>query len=124
MVYFSSLPPAISLMKEGKVRALAVTGAKRSVLFPDLPTVAESGLPGFEAVLHYGIVAPAGTPRPIIEKLNAALRAAVLSEELRVRIAADGAEPLASTPEEYAADIDREETKWSEIVRKSGAKVE
>src|SRR5215210_5118751 len=124
MMYFSSLPPAISLMKEGKVRALAVTGAKRSSLFPDLPTVAESGLPGFEAVLHYGIVAPAGTPRPIIEKLNAALRAAVLSEELRVRIAADGAEPLASTPEEYAADIDREETKWSEIVRSSGAKVE
>jgi tripartite-type tricarboxylate transporter receptor subunit TctC len=124
MIYFSSLPPAISLMKEGKVRALAVTGAKRSALFPDLPTVAESGLPGFEAVLHYGIVAPAGTPRPIIEKLNAALRAAVLSDELKLRIAADGAEPLASTPEEYAADIDREETKWSEIVRSSGAKVE
>ena len=124
MIYFSSLPPAISLMKEGKVRALAVTGANRSVLFPELPTVAESGLPGFEAVLHYGIVAPAGTPRPIIEKLNTALRAAVLSEELKIRIAADGAEPLASTPEEYAADIDREETKWSDIVRSSGAKVE
>jgi tripartite-type tricarboxylate transporter receptor subunit TctC len=124
MVYFSSLPPAISLMKEGKVRALAVTGAKRAALFPDLPTVAETGLPGFEAVLHYGIVAPAGTPRPIIEKLNAALRAAVASDELKLRIAADGAEPLASTPEEYAADIDREETKWSEIVRSSGAKVE
>ena len=124
MVYFSSLPPAISLMKEGKVRALAVTGAKRSALFPDLPTVAETGLPGFEAVLHYGIVAPAGTPGPIIDKLNAALRAAVMSDELKQRIAADGAEPLASTPEEYAADIDREETKWSEIVRKSGAKVE
>jgi tripartite-type tricarboxylate transporter receptor subunit TctC len=124
MIYFSSLPPAISLMKEGKVRALAVTGANRSVLFPELPTVAESDLPGFEAVLHYGIVAPAGTPRPIIEKLNTALRAAVLSEELKIRIAADGAEPLASTPDEYAADIDREETKWSQIVRSSGAKVE
>jgi tripartite-type tricarboxylate transporter receptor subunit TctC len=124
MIYFSSLPPAISLMKEGKVRALAVTGANRSVLFPELPTVAESGLPGFEAVLHYGIVAPAGTPRPIIEKLNTALRAAVLSEEVKIRIAADGAEPLASTPEEYAADIDREETKWSQIVRSSGAKVD
>jgi tripartite-type tricarboxylate transporter receptor subunit TctC len=111
-------------MKEGKVRALAVTGAKRSALFRDLPTVSESGLPGFEAVLHYGIVAPAGTPRPIIEKLNAALRTAVQSDELKLRIAADGAEPLASTPEEYAADIDREETKWSEIVRSSGAKVE
>jgi tripartite-type tricarboxylate transporter receptor subunit TctC len=111
-------------MKEGKVRALAVTGANRSVLFPELPTVAESGLPGFEAVLHYGIVAPAGTPRPIIEKLNTALRAAVLSEEVKIRIAADGAEALASTPEGYAADIDREETKWSQIVRSSGAKVD
>ena len=74
-MYFSSLPPAVGLVKEGKVRALAVTGAKRSPIFPDLPTVAEAALPGYEAVLHYGIVAPAGTPRPIIDKLSAALRA-------------------------------------------------
>ena len=106
------------------MRALAVTGAKRSPIFPDLPTVAEAALPGYEAVLHYGIVAPAGTPRPIIEQLNAALRAAVMSEDLKERLAKDGAEPLPSTPEEYAADIDREETKWSAIVKKSGAKAE
>jgi tripartite-type tricarboxylate transporter receptor subunit TctC len=123
-IYFSSLPPAVGLLKEGKVRALAVTSAKRSPIFPDLPTVAEAALPGYEAVLHYGIVAPAGTPRPIIEKLNAALRTAVMSEELKERLAQDGAEPLPSTPEEYATDIDREETKWSTIVKKSGAKAE
>jgi tripartite-type tricarboxylate transporter receptor subunit TctC len=123
-IYFSSLPPAVALVKEGKVRALAVTSAKRSPIFPDLPTVAEAALPGYEAVLHYGIVAPAGTPRPIIDKLGAALRAAVTSEELRSRLADDGAEPLVSTPEEYAADIDREETKWSAIVKASGAKVD
>jgi tripartite-type tricarboxylate transporter receptor subunit TctC len=123
-IYFSSLPPAVGLVKEGKVRALAVTSAKRSAIFPDLPTVAEAALPGYEAVLHYGIVAPAGTPRPIIDKLGAALRAAVASEDLRSRLAEDGAEPLVSTPEEYAVDIDREETKWSAIVRKSGAKAE
>jgi tripartite-type tricarboxylate transporter receptor subunit TctC len=123
-IYFSSLPPAVALVKEGKVRALAVTSAKRSPIFPDLPTVAEAALPGYEAVLHYGIVAPAGTPRPIIDKLGAALRAAVTSDELRSRLADDGAEPLASTPEEYAADIDREETKWSAIVKTSGAKVD
>jgi len=123
-IYFSSMPSAIGLVKDGKVRALAVTDSKRSPLFPDLPTVAESGLPGYEAVLHYGIVAPAGTPRPIVEKLNAALREAVTSPDLKEKIAADGAEPLASTPEEYAADIDREETKWSAIVKKSGAKTE
>ena len=123
-IYFSSMPPAIGLVKEGKVRALAVTGAQRSPLFPDIPTVAESALAGFEAVLHYGIVGPAGMPRAVVEKLNAALRAAVTSDDFKARLAADGTEPLASTPEEYAADIDREETKWSAIVRKSGAKVE
>jgi tripartite-type tricarboxylate transporter receptor subunit TctC len=123
-VYFGSLPPALALVKEGKVRALAVTGAKRSQIFPDLPTVAEAALPGYEAVLHYGIVAPAGSARPIIDKLSAALRAAVMSEDLKARLANDGAEPLASTPEEYAADIDREESKWSAIVKASGAKAE
>jgi tripartite-type tricarboxylate transporter receptor subunit TctC len=123
-IYFSSLPPAIGLIKEGKLRALAVTGRARSAILPDLPTVAEAGLPGYEAVLHYGIVAPAGTPQPIIEKLNKALRAALANPDVASKIAADGAEPLASTPAEYAADIDREETKWSDIVRKSGAKAE
>jgi tripartite-type tricarboxylate transporter receptor subunit TctC len=123
-IYFSSLPPAIALVREGKVRALAVTGPKRSESFPDLPTVAEAALPGYEAVLHYGIVAPAGTPRAIVDKLNAALNAALAESEVRARIVADGAEPLPGTPEDYAADIDREETKWSKIVKLSGAKVE
>jgi tripartite-type tricarboxylate transporter receptor subunit TctC len=123
-IYFSSLPPAVQLVRDGKVRALAVTGAQRSNILPDLPTVAEAGLPGYESVLHYGIVAPAGTPRPVVEKLNAALREAVAAEDTKERMAADGSEPHASTPDEYAADIDREETKWSAIVRKSGAKAE
>jgi tripartite-type tricarboxylate transporter receptor subunit TctC len=123
-IYFSSLPPAISLVKDGKVRALAVTGPKRAASFPDLPTVAEAALPGYEAVLHYGIVAPAGTPRAVVDKLNAALRAALSEPDVRDRIVSDGAEPLPGSPEDYAADIDREETKWSEIVRRSGAKVE
>ena len=123
-IYFSSLPPAIGLVKDGKLRALGVTGLKRSATFPDVPTVAEQGLPGFEAVLHYGIVAPAGTPRPIIDKLNAALRAALNSEEVHRRIATEGAEPLPTTPDEYAADIDREETKWSALVNKAGAKAD
>jgi tripartite-type tricarboxylate transporter receptor subunit TctC len=123
-MYFSSMPPAISLVKDGKVRALGVTGLKRSPIFPELPTIAEAALPGFEAVLHYGIVAPAGTPKPIVTKLNAALRQAVMSDDLKKKLAADGTEPLPSTPEEYAADIDKEETKWSDIVRKSGAKVQ
>jgi len=123
-IYFSSLPPAIGLVQDGKVRALAVTGPERSKIFPDLPTVAESGLPGYAAVLHYGIVAPAGTPKPIVDKLAGALRVAIASPDVQQRIAADGAEVLAMTPDAYAADIDREEAKWSDIVRRSGAKAE
>jgi tripartite-type tricarboxylate transporter receptor subunit TctC len=123
-IMFATLPPSIGLVREGKVRGLAVTGTKRSALFPELPTVAEAGLPGYEAVLHYGLVAAAGTPRPIIDKLNAALRAAVTDEMMRQRLAAEGAEPFPSTPEEYAADIDQEEIKWSKVVRASGVKPE
>jgi tripartite-type tricarboxylate transporter receptor subunit TctC len=123
-IYFSSLPSAVGLVKDGKLRALGVTGLKRSPIFPDVPTVAEQGMPGFEAVLHYGIVAPAGTPPPTVAKLNAALRAALNSDEVHRRIATEGAEPLPTTPDEYAADIDREETKWSALVKKAGAKAE
>jgi tripartite-type tricarboxylate transporter receptor subunit TctC len=123
-IYFSTLPSAVGLVREGKVRALAITSSKRSSAFPELPTLAEAALPGYEAVLHYGIVAPAGTPRAIIVKLNAALRDALNAPDTRERMAKDGTEPLPSTPEEYAADIDREETKWSAIVKSSGAKAE
>jgi len=124
-IYFSSLPPAIGLIRDGRLRALAVTGPQRSPLLPDLPTVAEAGpLPGYEAVLHYGICAPAGTPQPIIAKLAAAMKAALAEPDVRARIAADGAEVQSMTPQEYAADIDREETKWSKVVKQSGAKAE
>jgi tripartite-type tricarboxylate transporter receptor subunit TctC len=118
-IYFSSLPSAIGLVKEGKVHALAVTGAKRSGVFPDVPTVAET-LPGFEAVLRYGIVAPAGTPRPIVERLNAALRQALADPDTIERMARDGTDPVPSSPEDYAADIDREERKWSDVVKRAG----
>ena len=77
-----------------------MTGAARSGLFPDLPTVAEAGLPGYEAVLHYGIVAPAGTPRPVVEKLNAALNAALGNDEVKKRLAVEGAEALPASPDE------------------------
>jgi tripartite-type tricarboxylate transporter receptor subunit TctC len=123
-VFFSSLPSAIPLIQAGKVRALAVTGLKRSAALPDVPTAAESAVPGYEAVLHYGIVAPAGTPKPIIAKLNAALREAVASPEVHDKLATEGAEPLGSTPEQYAQDIDREEIKWAAVVKRSGAKAE
>jgi tripartite-type tricarboxylate transporter receptor subunit TctC len=121
---FATLPPAVGLVRDRKVRALASTGPKRSPVVPEIPTISESGLPGYEAVLHYGLVAAAGTPRVVVDRLNAALRAALVDEGLRARFAIEGAEPLPSTPEDYAADIDREEIKWSKIVRESGAKGE
>jgi tripartite-type tricarboxylate transporter receptor subunit TctC len=120
-MYFSSLPSAIGIVQDGKVRAIAVTGDKRSGVFPAIPTIAEAGLPGYEAALRYGIVAPAGTPRAIVDRLNAALRKALAEPDTAQRMATDGTIPLPSTPEEYADDIDREEKKWSAVVKRSGA---
>jgi tripartite-type tricarboxylate transporter receptor subunit TctC len=111
-------------VQSGALRALAVTAEKRSALAPEIPTAAEAGLPGLEAGLRYGLVAPAGTPQPIIERLNKELNAALASAEVRKQLAAEGAEPLPGTPQDYAADIDREETKWSKVVKASGAKLE
>ena len=123
-IMFSPLPAAVGLVQDNKLRALAVTGARRAPLFPALPTIAEAGLPGYESELHYGIVAPAGVPRPIVDKLNAALRAALTVPEVARRLATDGAEVAASTPDAYAADIAAEEAKWSPIVRKAGIKAD
>ena len=110
----------VGLVREQKLRALAVTGAKRSPLFPDLPTVAETGLPGYAAELHYGIVAPAGTPPAVIAKLNAALDGALADAEVQKRLSVDGAQTLPGTPQAYAADIAAEQTKWSAILKQSG----
>jgi tripartite-type tricarboxylate transporter receptor subunit TctC len=86
--------------------------------------VAESGLPGFDAVLSYGLVAPAGTPHAIVERLNSELRAVLALDDVRRRILQEGGEPLPTTPEEHAAIIDREETKWSTLVKSAGLKPE
>jgi tripartite-type tricarboxylate transporter receptor subunit TctC len=123
-IAFGVLPPALGNLQAGKLRALAVSGAKRFSQLPDVPTIAESGLPGFEAVLHYGLLAPAGTPPPIIARLNKELRAAVSSDEVKKRIHAEGGDPLASSPEEYAADIDREERKWAALIKRLNLKVQ
>ena len=84
----------------------------------------KSGLPGFESVLHYGVLAPAGTPRPIVDNLNAALRQLVAMEDVKKRINNEGGDPLTSTPEEYAKDIDVEATKWGTLIKKLKLKVE
>jgi tripartite-type tricarboxylate transporter receptor subunit TctC len=121
---FNTTAPALSNIEAGRLRAIAVAAAARSVALPDVPTFAESGLPGFEAGSFYGLLAPAGTPRPIIERLNKELRLIVTSEDVNKRIVADGGAPVASTPEEYAANIEREEGKWAALIKKLGLKVD
>ncbi len=121
-VAFAPIPATYENSKSGSLRMLAVTSLKRSTLAPEIPTIAEQGVPGFEAVLRYALVAPAGVPRPIIERLNKALNAALATDEVRKRLALEGAEPVPSTPEEYAADLDKEVTLWAKVVKDSGAK--
>src|SRR5262249_11515421 len=121
---FNTIPAARSNIEAGNVHALAVAAHARSAALPDVPTAAASGLPGFEAAVYYGHAAPAGTPRPIIDRLNRELRSMIESEEMTKRVVAEGADPMASTPEEYAANIERDEDKWAAVIKKLGLKIE
>jgi len=117
---FNTLPPAIGNIKAGKLNAIAVAAPQRLAAIPDVPTTAESGMPGLDIVQYYGLVAPAGTPPAIIARLNKELRKIVTSEDIKARIIADGGGPVASTPEEYAANIQREEGRWAALIKKLG----
>lgn len=121
---FAPIPATHGPISQGLLRGLAVTSAKRSSLVPNLPTIQEAGVKDFEASLFYGLVAPAGTPRPIIDRLNQALNQALASAEVQKRLTTDGAEATPGTPEDYAAHIDRDERRWSVVVKASGAKGE
>ncbi len=121
---FCPMASVVGQVRQGNLRAIAVTGAKRSALFPELPSVAEAGLPGYAAELHYGLVAPAGTPPEAVVKLNAALNNALADSDMRDRLAADGTETLPGTPGAYAADIASEQAKWGAIIKKTGVKAE
>jgi tripartite-type tricarboxylate transporter receptor subunit TctC len=123
-VIFSVMPPALGNIQTGKLHVIAVTTPTRMSLLPKSPTVAESGLPGFAAVLRYGLLAPAGTPRPIVDRINAELRKVVGSSEMLDRLAKEGSDPVVSSPEEYAADMAREDELWGPLIRKLGLKVE
>jgi tripartite-type tricarboxylate transporter receptor subunit TctC len=121
---FAPIPAAHGNVSAGALRALGVTSLKRSSLWPDIPTVAETGLPGFEVVQRSTLLAPAGTPRTIIERLNKELNAVLATDEVKRRLAVEGGEPVPGAPEEYAADIDREEMRWSKLVATIGLKGE
>lgn len=121
---FVPIPVAIGNVKAGKLRALAVTSVARSKLLPDLATVEQQGIANFDVGLRYGLAAPAGTPHPIIQQLSKALNVALASDEVKKRLATDGVDTLPSTPEEYGADIDRDEKRWGGLVRSLGLKAQ
>ncbi|MDW8467951.1 MAG: tripartite tricarboxylate transporter substrate binding protein [Burkholderiales bacterium] len=116
------VPSALANVRAGKLRALAVTTARRIQAAPEVPTAAEAGLPGYEAIGWFGAVAPAGTPEPIVARLNAEMRAALDAPDIRERMIAAGAEPFTSTPQEFAAFIRAEAKKWAEVIRVAGVK--
>jgi tripartite-type tricarboxylate transporter receptor subunit TctC len=121
---FNTIPAAISNVQAKQLRAIAVTGTARSAALPDVPTAAESGLPGFEVVQYYGLTAPAGVPRLIVDRLNKELRTMLAADDFKKRLITYGDDPAPSSPEEYAANIKREEAKWAALVKKLGLKLD
>jgi tripartite-type tricarboxylate transporter receptor subunit TctC len=122
MAMFGAQPLLLPHIKAGKVRALAVSTAARSALLPDVPTVAESGLTGFDVTAWYAMLAPAGVPAPILGKLNTDLVKVLTEPDVRRRFTENGVEAAASTPEQLAAFVKSEEFKWSKVVKDSGAR--
>ena len=121
---FDNLPSSLAMIKAGKLRAIAVTSAQRAPALPDIPTIAESGLPGFEATSWFGVVAPAGTPPAIISRLNSEIDKWLQSPEGKEKLLTQGAVPAGGTPEQFAAHIRTETDKWAKVVKASGAKVD
>ena len=121
---FLNLPTVINIARAGKLRALATTGARRAGAAPELPTVAESGVPGFEVTTMYGISAPAKTPRVLIDRLHAEIVRALNSPDLRGKLIEAGADPVGNAPEEYTAFIKSEIAKWAKVIQAAGIKGE
>jgi tripartite-type tricarboxylate transporter receptor subunit TctC len=120
-----TVPTALTpLIQAGKVRSLAVTGLKRYSLMPEVPTVAESGLPGFEALAWNGVLVPTGTPRPVIERLNREMNAALKAQDVREKLHNAGLDPVGGTPEEFGRLIRSESEKWKPVIERTGAKVD
>jgi tripartite-type tricarboxylate transporter receptor subunit TctC len=123
-LYFGNVPTVIRQARDGKLRALATTGAKRSRAAPDIPTVAESGVPGYEVTTFYGISAPAKTPRPVVDRLHTEIVRALKSPDLSEKLQGLGAEPVGNTPEQYAAFMQAEIAKWGNVIKAAGIKAQ
>jgi tripartite-type tricarboxylate transporter receptor subunit TctC len=123
-LYMSSVPTLLGQIKQGKLRPLAVTSARRVDDLPDVPTINESGFKGFDAVTWFGLLAPAGTPKDVVAKVNAEFNKALQNPELRKKLGDEGADPAGGTPEQFAALIKDEIPRWGKVVKESGAKVD
>ncbi|MEF7616601.1 tripartite tricarboxylate transporter substrate binding protein [Aquincola sp. MAHUQ-54] len=121
---FDTIAQQTQNIATGKVRAIAVTGPKRSPLLPDVPTVQEAGLQGFDVTIWYGVLAPAATPAPVIERLHKEIAAVMATDEMKQRMQADGAQAASTTPAEFAALIKRDTAKWAPVVKASGASLD
>jgi len=124
VIYFGNVPTVILHARAGKLRALATTGPKRTPVAPEIPTVAESGVPGYEVTTFYGVSAPARTPRPIIERLHSEIVRALNSPDVRERLQGLGADPVGNTPEQYTAFMQNEIAKWTKVIHAAGIKGE
>jgi tripartite-type tricarboxylate transporter receptor subunit TctC len=123
-IMFDNMPSVIQHVRSGKLRALAVTTAKRSPELPDVPTIAESGLPGYEATSWFGLLAPAGTAPAVVSRLNATIVKVLALADIRKKISDQGAEVYSETPEQFASFIQAEGVKWGKVVRDSGASLD
>jgi len=123
-LYFGNVPTVIRQARDGKLRALAVTGPKRTPAAPDIPTVSESGVPGYVVTTFYGMSAPARTPRAVIDRLNSDTVRALNSPEVRDRLHGLGAEPVGNTPEQYTTFMQNEIAKWAKVIKAAGIKSE
>ena len=123
-VYFGNVPTVIRQARDGKLRAIATTGTKRTPAAPDIPTVAESGVPGYEVTTFYGVSAPAKTPRAIIDRLHSEIVRALGSPDVREKLQGLGADPVGNTPEQYAAFMQAEIAKWDKVIKTAGIKGE
>jgi tripartite-type tricarboxylate transporter receptor subunit TctC len=124
VIYFGNVPTVIAHARNGRLRALAVTGPKRTPAAPDIPTVAESGVPGYEVTTAYGVAAPAKAPRPILDRLHAELIKVLNSPDIRERLQGLGADPVGNTPEQYTAFMQNEIAKWGKVIKAAGIKGE
>jgi tripartite-type tricarboxylate transporter receptor subunit TctC len=120
----ASPPPVIDFIRAGRLRALGITSAKRSALMPDVPTIAEAGVPSYDSGVWYTLLAPAKTPKTVVDRVNGAVLKTVHSPKIRPQLEAQGAEPAGSTPEEAAAFIRAESEKNAQLVKQAGLKVE